>query len=62
MCSCPAHRSLAECVCACDHTNDRLRQWTERAHAAEATLDRVRAAIGEHRTSKGPAATVPVVS
>ena len=60
MCNCPAHWSLTDCTCHCDHTNDRLRQWTARARDAEAALDRVRAAVAEHRTSQGPAGMVPV--
>jgi hypothetical protein len=38
MCNCPAHRALVDCVCNCDHTNDRLSQWKTRALAAEAKL------------------------
>lgn len=29
MCDCPAHRSLVDCTCSCDHTNDRLTQLRE---------------------------------
>lgn len=36
VCSCPAHRELVACTCNCDHTADRLRQWRDRALAAEA--------------------------
>lgn len=41
MCNCPAHFALVNCTCVCDHTADRLRQWKERALAAEAALTEV---------------------
>lgn len=38
MCGCAAHHVLVDCTCQCDHTNDRLIQWRQRAQQAEAAL------------------------
>lgn len=38
MCDCPAHQSLVDCTCSCDHTNDRLLQLRERVRELEADL------------------------
>lgn len=45
MCSCPAHLRLVDCVCGCEHTNDRLSQLSERRRELEAEVDRLRAAL-----------------
>lgn len=45
MCSCPAHLRLVDCVCECEHTNDRLSQLSERRRELEAEVDRLRAAL-----------------
>jgi hypothetical protein len=49
MCSCPAHHDLVDCICQCDHTNDRLTQWQTRAFDAEqaAVTQQQRAAQAE---------------
>ena len=38
MCGCEAHRRLVECTCNCDHTGDRMSQWSERAKELEHAL------------------------
>lgn len=38
MCDCPAHQSLVDCTCSCDHTNDRLLQLRNRVRELEADL------------------------
>lgn len=45
MCSCPAHLRLVDCVCGCEHTNDRLSQLSERRRELEAEVDRLRSAL-----------------
>lgn len=38
MCDCEAHRSLVDCTCSCDHTNDRLTQYRTRVRELESKL------------------------
>lgn len=45
MCDCPAHQNLVECVCLCDHTGDRMRQWRRRALAATRERNELRAKV-----------------
>jgi hypothetical protein len=38
MCGCGAHNALVDCTCNCDHTEDRMLQWKERALLAESQV------------------------
>jgi hypothetical protein len=57
VCSCPAHNALVDCECQCDHTNDRLAQWHDRALTAEAEIARLRAGEDDERPDPGTALT-----
>lgn len=47
MCNCPAHRSLVDCECQCDHTHDRLSQWKQRVHELRLEAMQYRQALTE---------------